>query len=129
MRIGACGHSLPPRKERGHRDREYCSNACRQRAFYQRNKERHRMDKIVASAKERMYNAVFQEVFREKWQDELLSQQKYIDVLLADIARLETKVYLLTCEVGELYEQVATKSGEVAFLQKLLDDKAKKRKK
>ncbi len=57
-----CGKALPHRKERGHREREYCSDACRQRANRARNKHKHNLDRIIKESDERIYNAIYQNV-------------------------------------------------------------------
>lgn len=75
MRYCICGKAIPrPPKgpqERGHREREYCSDKCRQRASRQRNKHKHNIDRIKQEMDERLYNAVYQDVHRAIWQDEL----------------------------------------------------------
>src|ERR1700692_1432281 len=79
-----CGKLLPPRKERGHREREYCNDLCRQRASRARNKGKHDLKRLQREAEERRWNAIEQDIHREDWQDRLELNTKIITGLLEE---------------------------------------------
>ena len=81
-----CGKPLPRRKEKGHREREYCSDVCRKRASRARNKGKHVLDRILHETSERMWNAMYQDIHRESWQDDLEHKEELVKLLLEQIA-------------------------------------------
>jgi len=42
-----CGKQLPPRAKGGHREREYCSDRCRQRAYRKQKKESLQIEQLI----------------------------------------------------------------------------------
>lgn len=128
-----CGRFIPRRKERGHREREYYSDACRKRAWRARNKQKHDLDRIKREAEERMWNAIDQAVRRESWQDELALKDGMLDLMgkFQDMAeeklkRAELDNQMLELEVTVLREQLAEKEAEIVRLTVLLEGSKKK---
>jgi hypothetical protein len=75
------GKLLPRAKEKGHRERKYCSDVCRQRACRERNKWKHDLNSILQAANKRMWNAIIdQQVNREYGQDDLEQQEKRLEL-------------------------------------------------
>ncbi|MGH2481301.1 MAG: hypothetical protein ACRDHW_16735 [Ktedonobacteraceae bacterium] len=114
------------RKERGHREREYYSDACRKRAYRARNKGKHDLSRIMQEASERFYLKLYQDVHRETWQDELEQLQKdraRRDDLLLGV--LEDKSHL-RASIAVLEEQLAEKDAEIVRLTTLLEGQAKR---
>ena len=99
MRYCPCGEVIPRRKERGHREREYCSNKCRQAAYRLRHKEKHDLSRIEREMNERICNAVYQNIHRETWQDELEQMKQERDrvnrLLLDSLHERDQKDYPL----------------------------------
>ena len=54
LRYCICGKVLLPSKQKGHREREYCSEAYHQRACWARNKQKRELDCIKQEADERL---------------------------------------------------------------------------
>lgn len=133
MRYCVCGQAIPRRSERGHREREYCSDRCRQRAWRARHKDRHKRERIIQAAFERGWNAIEQDVHREGWQDER-------QTLRAEIKRLEIhrdinefgddllkfKADLCQAENAVLKSQLADKEAEIVRLTTLLEAQSKR---
>jgi hypothetical protein len=127
MRYCICGESIPRRKEQGHREREYCSDRCRKRAWRARNKEKHNLERITREWKERFYNAVDQEIHRETWQDELEKQESLIHSLLLETKYLREMNNVQELVMQGLKEELAEKEAEIARLNTLLEYQAKRR--
>ena len=107
-----CARPLARRKERGHREREYCSDTCRQRASRQRNKDKHDLARIWQQAEERMANSIAQDIQREGWQDERHLLQTALDLANHQQALLECENAMLRTQLDFLeqdYEMVQTK--------------------
>src|SRR5690242_219702 len=85
MRYCICGATIPRRQKKGGREKEYCSDKCRQRACRQRNKVKHNLDRARREAEERMWSRIEQNVHRETWQDDLEKQGRLIKSLLQDL--------------------------------------------
>ena len=135
MRYCVCGKAILRRGEKGHREREYCSDRCRQRACRARNKSKHDLDRLQKEASARYWTMIHQDVHRETWQDELEAQEKRINEqsdLISDLID-EVNFYrdatenLLT-SIDFLNEQLAEKEVEIVRLSMLLDAQSMKRK-
>ena len=88
-----CGRTLPPRdKRKGGRERDYCSNRCRQRAYRARNKVRLSIRTSVHRGTARVFAAAQQEVMRESWQEDLARMQE-------DLVRKDDLIQLLESEI------------------------------
>jgi len=122
-----CGQPLPPRAKGGHREREYCSDKCRQRACRQRNKGKHDLDRINREMSERIANAVYQNIHRESWQDELERKESLIASLLQDLKYTHNMNEILQIDNDLLREQLADQAEEITRLTLLLDAQSKKR--
>lgn len=130
-----CGKVLPRHQEKGHREREYCSAVCRQRAWRARNQDKHNFDRIMQQAQERFVNAAYQEAHSETWQHELKLnemiigalhmqielQEGRISLLEGDLESAELDKRLLSLEVERLKDQLAEAEVEIARLNALLN--------
>ena len=129
-----CGKPLPRTKEKGHREREYCSDVCRQRAWRQRNKWKHDLGRIIQASNERMWNAIDQHVHREHWQDELEQQEKLLelqDKRFIQIHKLleesEEENRILQAEIQWLKDQLAEKEAEIVRVATLLESQSNRK--
>jgi hypothetical protein len=127
MRYCICGKVILRQTEKGHREREYCSDACRQRACRARNKEKHALSRIRKEAEERMWNALDQTIHRESWQDELEQQKQLIMHLLEELTFREEINTALVQHVESLENRLAEKEGEIAYWKTVLERQSKKR--
>jgi chromosome segregation ATPase len=116
----ACGKLLPPRKK-GYREREYCSDVCRQRASRKRNKWKHDLDRIQREANERHWNALDQSIHRETWQDELKRLDELNSLYGKRIQDLISRNNALERYIESLEEQLADKEAEIVRLNVLLN--------
>ncbi len=115
-----CGKLLPRAKEKGHREREYCSGVCRQRACRERNKWKHDLNRIIQAANERMWNAIVdQQVHREHGQDDLEQQEKLLELQGKRFIQMhklleesEEEKRILQAEIQWLKDQSAKGSGD-----------------
>ncbi len=130
----SCGKPIPRRREKGHREREYCSNICRQRAYRQRNRWKHNLDRIRKEAKERMWNALEQTSHRETWQDELEQSEKQREQSEKQLEKQHDWIEYLTnfneqlqWEEIKLRNRLADKEAEIVRLTILLEGQAKKK--
>lgn len=134
MRYCICGKVILRRNERGHREREYCSDTCRQRACRIRNKHKHDLDRISHEAMEREWNAIEQHIHRESWQDDLERSRQLLlyshqeleqERIATEIAEARNKLFEL--ELSLLREQLANKEAEITHLKVLLGNQVKRR--
>jgi hypothetical protein len=122
-----CGKPLPPRKERGHRERDYCSDVCRQRAWRKRSKPERDLERARTEALRRMWDATEQHIHHETWQDDLASNEKLIKLLLDEIAELRRHSAILLRCIESLENDVADKEAEIVRLTILLETQAKRK--
>jgi hypothetical protein len=122
-----CGKPLPRRKERGHREREYCSDLCRQQAWRARNKDKHNLDRMMRESQERFWTKVHQEIHRETWQDELEHDDKLIKGLLEDLQFLEAQNKLQQLVIESLENKITENEAEIVYLKTLLEGQSKQR--
>ena len=122
-----CGKPLPRRIEAGHRERQYCSDRCRQRACRARNKEKHNLNRIIHEASERLWSAVEQQVRRESWQDDLERKDKLLRQAHQELAYLEEQNSLLQQQIVFLENLLADKEAEIVRLNTLLEGQAKRK--
>lgn len=128
-----CGRIILRRKDRGHREREYYSDACRKRAYRKRNKWKHDLERHRREAEERRLIAIEQKVYREDWQNERawllnrieqLQQQQSRVQFERDLAIAQVDVWKL--EIQFVREQVADKDAEIMRLTALLNAQRKR---
>ncbi len=129
-----CGKALVRRQERGHREREYCSDKCRQAAWRAKHKDWHKLKRILDASFERQCNAIEQNVHRESWQDDLELRDKLIEWKEKEIEGIKWELdaailhkTLLQEEVKILKDQLADKETEIVRLQTLLNGQANRK--
>lgn len=122
-----CGKPLPRSREKGHREREYCNDLCRKRAWRAKNKDKHRLDRIIREAHERMWNAIEQGAHRETWQDELDTTNKLLTHMFEEQESLRILIQGLKHEIAFLQDRLADKDAEITRLTVLLEGQAKRR--
>jgi hypothetical protein len=122
-----CGKPLPRTREKGHREREYCSDLCRQRAWRAMNKNKHNLDRIMKTASERRWNAIDQEIHRETWQDELETTNKLLKFMLEDLKLKEERIEILEKAIAFLEDRLTSKEAEIVRLNVLLESQAKRK--
>lgn len=134
MRECICGKVILRRKEKGHREREYCSDACRQRACRERNRSKRTIEQIKKRSEELWLEKIEQEFHREIWQDELQLNEQYIKKLEADNQALEVELAfhreVTECERVQnrrLQDLLAEKEAEIARLTFLLEHPSKRK--
>lgn len=129
-----CGKVLPRKEEKGHREREYCSSACRRRAYRKRNRWRYNLTRARQEARVRMINSIDQDIHRETWQDELERANKRLEQQEEEIAYLQNENDYLQLQlqmrddwIDALTNQIAEKEAEIVRLIMLLDQQSKRR--
>jgi hypothetical protein len=77
---------------------------------------------------ERMWNASYQNIHRETWQDDLERKEQLMSSLLKSLeserlwrAELEAQIQIHELEINLLKDQLAEKEGEIARLTVLLE--------
>ena len=76
---------------------------------------------------ERIANAVYQNIHRESWQDELERKESLIASLLQDLKYTHNMNEILQIDNDLLREQLADQAEEITRLTLLLDAQSKKR--
>jgi hypothetical protein len=87
-----CGERLPPRAKGGHREREYCSDKCRQRAYRKQQKQEQEIERLIQGA----YRLPDPDprVTRDRWRMERASLLQRCQLLEAErnVAQSEIKI-------------------------------------
>lgn len=122
-----CGKGIPFRKERGHREREYCSDKCRQRACRARKKPRRSLDQIIAEAHARMWDKVEQDFRRETWQDDLKAAQEREEMIYRWWKEESDENDRLQARIELLEYLLAEKDAEITRLNYLLESQARRK--
>ena len=130
----ACGMGLPIRRERGHREREYCSERCRQRACRERNAARRERDQLKRKADERAWNELQRELDcigypPRAWQVELWLKDVQLEQMKKRIQGQDELIEMLKESRSDawLWNLLAEKEAEIVRLQTLLESTARKR--
>jgi hypothetical protein len=118
-----CHKLLPPRvprQDRGHREREYCKPACRQRAYRERRKQRQAIDQHPQSV------ALMGQMLdmQHELLDMVASQR---DQARGELDYQETMERALRLEIALLYDHLAEKEAEIVRLNILLEHGAKRK--
>jgi hypothetical protein len=138
MRYCICGKPIVYRsrqeKERGHREREYCSDRCRQRACRERNKGKHDLDRIRREAQERWWLSIEQSVRPDMRQIELDLKNKMLEMQNMFLNSADTRIEhiellnrIQQMEIADLKDQLAEKEAEIVRLNILLEAQTKKK--
>lgn len=127
LECSQCGKVIPHRREKGHREREYCSDLCRKRAWRTRNKSKHRIDRIVQDAQERMWNKIDQDIHRETWQDDIEKLEKERGVMRQENNYLWRCKEQLEQQLQFTQDLLADKEAEIVRLTVLLEGQAKRK--
>jgi hypothetical protein len=127
MRYCICGKAIQRRKEKGHREREYCSDACRQRANRERNKHKRTAEQSMEEAMIRIYDASYQEIHHETWQDDVERQERLIHGLLDENIFLHEVRDTLLGIIDRQEATLAEKDAEIVRLTFLLDAQSQKK--
>lgn len=127
-----CGVRLPPRAKGGHREREYCSDRCRQRAYRKQKKQAQEIERLITGA--HRLPTPDPQVTRDYWRFErssLLQRCKLLeserDVARSEIKVLEGEKRMLEESLHGLEYLLADKDGEIARLTVLLDSYGKRK--
>ena len=119
-----CGMQLPPRAKGGHREREYCSDRCRQSAY--------RANKKQIQERERIIQDIYglppdPQARRDEWRSKrprLLQACKLIESE-RNVAQAEAQV--LKDHLQMLQSLLADKEAEIVRLQMLLEGQSKRK--
>ncbi|GHO67953.1 hypothetical protein KSC_068450 [Ktedonobacter sp. SOSP1-52] len=127
-----CGVRLPPRAKGGHREREYCSDACRQRASRKRKKQEAEIARLIAG--EYFLPTSDPHATRDRWLSEratLLHHCKELEaqrnMAEAEAAYLKSANALLEESMRTLESVLADKEAEITRLTILLESQSKRR--
>lgn len=140
-----CEKELPRPKEKGHREREYCSDVCRQRAYRQRSKEKQDVARSQRAleiarneAETRRLNAQDHQFFgdvhkqlsywgrrADQLREELYAKDDEIARLYRALGELEKTKELFYRGMVDCNAELAAKDVEIAHLKDLLDRRAK----
>ncbi|EFH82195.1 hypothetical protein Krac_2982 [Ktedonobacter racemifer DSM 44963] len=115
-----------PRAKGGHREREYCSDKCRQRAHRKRKKQEAEIARLIAG--EYFLPASDPHASRDRWLSEratLLQQCKLLEV---QRNAAEAEATYLKGRNAMLEEHLADQEAEIARLNTLLESQSKRRK-
>lgn len=128
-----CEKRLPPRAKGGHREREYCSSQCRQRAYRKHKKQEQEIEHLIKGVY--VLPTSDPQVTRgDRWRFEragLLQQYKLLEaqcnVAQAEIRVLENKNTMLQEDAHALHTLLADKEAEIVRLTVLLDSQSKQK--
>jgi hypothetical protein len=126
-----CGVRLPTRAEGGHREREYCSSRCRQRAYRKQKKQSQEIERLIQGT--HWLPAPDPLVTRDRWRFERESLLQRCQLLEAErnAAQSEVKVLgnertLLEGSLHRLESLLADKEAEIIRLNVLLESQARR---
>ncbi|GCE32194.1 hypothetical protein KDA_76780 [Dictyobacter alpinus] len=141
MRYCVCGKVIARRKGHGGREREYCSDRCRQQACRARHKDDRTAEKRQQRIDEIIYTTVFQDVHKTTWQVELelqawliTNQQEQIEKLTEQLDATHHEIDIFKLELGiersqqsRLKDHLADKEAEIVRLTALLDFQSRRK--
>jgi hypothetical protein len=116
-----CEKRLPPRAKGGHREREYCSSRCRQRAYRKQKKQSQEIEHLIKG----VYALPDPQATRDRWRFEragLLQQYKLLEAQ-CNVAQAEIRV--LENKNTMLQDLLADKEAEMVRLTVLLESQGK----
>jgi hypothetical protein len=125
MRYCICGKAILRQKERSRREREYCSDKCRQKAYRERKKKTFDSERFKRKADEFFARSYVPDEF------------SYLGMLLGEIEEKDRLIASLKLELDELEERYklelegwqageGEKEAEIARLTTLLESQARK---
>jgi hypothetical protein len=127
-----CGKRLPPRAKGGHREREYCSDRCRQRAYRKQTKQRQEIERLIEGVS--WLPPPDPQVTRDRWRYERAGLLQRCKLLMAEHATgqaelklLRSKNVMLEESIENLRSLLADKEAEIIRLGVLLESNATKR--
>jgi hypothetical protein len=127
-----CGQRLPPRSKGGHRERNYCSTTCRQRAYRTARKQKQESDRLI----EGVYALPEKDplVSRDAWRSERARLLHKINLLELERTSAESEVQMLTTRnkqleamTRNLEQLLADSDSEIIRLTMLLDSQSKRK--
>lgn len=127
-----CGMQLPPRAKGGHREREYCSDRCRQRAYRKQKKQSQEIEQLIKGSY--VIPTSDPHVTRDRWRFEragLLQSYRLIkserDTAQAEATFLESRNTMLERSLCTTENILADKEAEIVRLNVLLDSQSKRK--
>lgn len=116
MRYCICGEVILREKKKARREREYCSNKCRQKAYRERSKRKQEREQIIGPLPEGS-------IYLSLLEDEKLKRE--ILILQLETAEFGEQIYKRQIEI--MQEKEAEREAEIIRLTKLLESQARRR--
>jgi len=127
-----CGVRLPPRAKGGHREREYCSSRCRQRAYRKQKKERLQLEQLIGGSYAIPTSDTHET--RDRWRFEragLLQRCKLLEAerntAQAEATFLQHRNDSLEENLRGMHVLLESKEEEIIRLTVLLDSQSKRK--